>query len=262
MNSTSTISVVIPARNEEAYLSACLASLNHQQGIGAYEIIVVDNGSSDQTAAIAKGFGATVVTEIKPGVAGARQAGFQAARGEIIATTDADSEVPPRWLQSLLGAFDLPRVVAAGGPVQYVTRQPVVQELFDRTIPVLHQLDRLLHRGSGHLVGANLAVRRSAFEKIGGFRTTLDVGEDLDFTHRLQVLGEIVFVPNLKVKTSDRRFRSNGPLQLWRYFQAYLEITQPNQAMRAQLAAFFERHQQLFPDLAKSIRSGKWPTKN
>ncbi len=223
------ISVVIPARNEAEHLPSCLAALRHQREAPSFELIVVDNGSTDETALVAQRFGARVISERRPGVAQARQTGFAAARGEIIASTDADSVVPPSWLGRLMHALHRhPDAVAVGGPVRYSFAEPILTEAFDRTIPILHAVDRWLHDGRPHLIGANFAVRRSAFEIIGGFRTDLELAEDLDLSHRLHSVGALQFLPKLVVMTSDRRFRRTGPSLLFRYLKSYVATTQPS----------------------------------
>ncbi len=100
------ISVVIPALNEESSLPDCLESLKNQDYKGEYEIIVADNGSTDNTAGIAKGFGAEVVfCRDKKSVFSARQAGANAARGDIIAQADADTVYPRDWLAKIANHF-------------------------------------------------------------------------------------------------------------------------------------------------------------
>ena len=84
-------SVIVPAYNEAAYLDRALGSLLHQDYDGEYEVIVVDNNSCDDTAAIAAQYGVQVVTEPQQGVCAARQRGVDCARGEIIISTDADT---------------------------------------------------------------------------------------------------------------------------------------------------------------------------
>lgn len=97
-------SIVVPARNEEKLLAQCLKSLLEQDYVGDYEIIVVDNASTDRTAEIASGFGVKVVYEANVGTGPARQCGLLEARGEIIAFTDADYD---ELLQYLLEDADL-----------------------------------------------------------------------------------------------------------------------------------------------------------
>ena len=89
-------SIIVPAYNEAAYLGRALDSLLHQDYNGRYEVIVVDNNSTDGTAAIAAQYGVPVVTEPQQGVCAARQRGVDCATGEIIISTDADTTQPRR----------------------------------------------------------------------------------------------------------------------------------------------------------------------
>src|ERR1700678_1258174 len=103
------LSFVIPAYNEETYLPACLESILAQtQGMGdSVEIIVVNNASSDRTREVALGFpGVQVVDEPRKGLTFARQAGFAASLGELIANVDSDSRLTPGWVANVLSAFD------------------------------------------------------------------------------------------------------------------------------------------------------------
>ena len=95
------VSVVIPARNDAEMLATCLTALAQQTGLPdsvEVEIVVVDNGSSDATAQVAHDGGARVISEPVPGIPQAASAGYDAARGELIARIDADSVCPPGWL--------------------------------------------------------------------------------------------------------------------------------------------------------------------
>src|ERR1700740_3471780 len=108
-------SVVIPAYNEAEFLGSCLDSLRAQDFRDPYEIIVVDNNSTDATADAARSRGVTVVHEPKPGVCSARQRGTAAARGEIVVSTDADTTFGSDWLSRIDRAFrdDPARVAVA-----------------------------------------------------------------------------------------------------------------------------------------------------
>ena len=95
------ISVVVPAYNEELLLPACLRSLEAQDYQGAFEVLIVDNGSTDATAALARARGFRVVEEPRRGYACALARGFLEATGDVVATTDADSVVPRDWISRL-----------------------------------------------------------------------------------------------------------------------------------------------------------------
>src|ERR1035437_5009908 len=110
------ITVVVAAYNEEKDLPKCLTAITTQDfPKDDYEIIVVDNNSTDKTAEIAKGFGARVITESKQGNTFAVKKGMDSASGEIIANTDADTVVFPDWLATIKKIFEDPKVVAATG---------------------------------------------------------------------------------------------------------------------------------------------------
>lgn len=243
MPSAPRISVVIPAYNEEQFLPAALEAISNQAGLkrDEYEVIVVDNNCTDRTAEIAKTMGATVVKESRAGVGYARAAGFAAAQAPFIATTDADSAVPKGWLKAILQAFKDEKVVAVGGPVTYDIDDQLMHAVVNRSIPYLHEIDRLIHADKYHLIGANMAVRRSAFQEIGGWHAKLSLGEDMDLSHRIAKVGTIVFLPDNRVLTSDRRFQAVGPQQLITYLNNYIELTKPGDAVRKQLEQFVER---------------------
>lgn len=237
---TPSLTVVIPAFNEEELLPRALKALKAQSDTN-FTTIVVDNNCTDRTAEIAESFGATVVKESTPGAGFARQAGFAAAKTEFIATTDADSIVPKNWVKTTLKTFlSDPTIVAIGGPVSYDIHDRVMNAVVNKSIPYLHQIDRLVHANQHHLIGANCAVRRTVFTKIGGFKTELSLGEDLDLSHRLAEVGHIKFLPELRVRTSDRRFHQMGPTVLLKYFQNYLEVTRPSDSVRKQIETMIE----------------------
>ncbi|HQG71141.1 MAG TPA: glycosyltransferase family A protein, partial [Rhodoglobus sp.] len=110
------VSVVIPALNDSPMLANCLRALAAQTRL-ADEIIVVDNGSTDDTAAVALAAGALVIEEPLRGIFPATAAGFDAATGDLLARLDADSVPPADWLQRVVTAFeDDPDLAALSGP--------------------------------------------------------------------------------------------------------------------------------------------------
>ncbi|HWH99163.1 MAG TPA: glycosyltransferase family A protein, partial [Propionibacteriaceae bacterium] len=113
-------SVVVPAYNEASYLGPTLQALQQQDFRGLYEIIVVDNNSTDGTGEIAAGYGVTVVRETARGVCQARQRGTIEARGEVVVSTDADTVQPRDWLTRIDRQFRRSdRIVAVAGPCRY-----------------------------------------------------------------------------------------------------------------------------------------------
>ena len=122
------MSFVVPAYNEEEYLPACLESIVRQTracGITT-EVIVVNNASTDGTRAVALAFpGVTLVDEPRKGLTHARQAGFDACSGELVANVDADSRLPDGWLAEVLREFaSRPAMLALSGPLVYYDLPP------------------------------------------------------------------------------------------------------------------------------------------
>lgn len=214
------ISIVVPAYNEERFLGNTLQSIINQS-VDEFELIVVDNNSTDKTSEVALSYGARVIKEKHPGVALARQAGFLAAKGEIIATTDADTVVPHDWLERILSEMENNKYVAFGG-LNRLYSGPVSARAAGRFLfSPFWIIDRYLS-GGWNLMGSNLAVRKSAFEKIGGFNTKLTLGEDVDLAKRLREVGEIKIDTDFLVFSSGRRFRNGLLLGVVTYMPSYI----------------------------------------
>src|SRR5437867_10362188 len=114
------VSIVVPARNEEDLLPACLEALTCQDYKGPIEIVIVDNGSTDGTADRARCFPVTVLSEPRHGYVLSLARGFSFATGEIVATTDADTVVPRHWVSRLVREYEeRPEVVAVGGEIHF-----------------------------------------------------------------------------------------------------------------------------------------------
>jgi len=202
------ISVVIPALNEEKFLPLSLESLI-KQDYSNFELIVVDNNSSDKTAKIAEKFGAKVLFEPNPGVAFARQKGFMEAKGEIIATTDADTILPSNWISQIIKEFkERPKLAMFGG-LYHLFSGPLMARLGVKYFVYwMFFLDKISHPDkSWPLPGANMAIRKEIFQKVGGFKVELKLGEDVDLSRRAAQFGEVVLDRHFMVQTSGRRFR-------------------------------------------------------
>jgi len=212
--------VVIPALNEEKELGECLASLAGQT-FPAFEVIVVDNGSTDRTASLAEQWGAQVVAEVRRGPGYARETGFRAAKAPIIASTDADTVLPPHWVSRIHKAFqEDPKVIAVFGPIR-AKPFSAPTSLSQTMLPVLETTvvfgQRLaLYAGAPLFSGANFAVRREAFFRVQGF-CSLRTGqvyassEDILLGLKLRRFGKVSYLPDLMVWTSARKVRLTDP---------------------------------------------------
>ncbi|MCA9942810.1 MAG: glycosyltransferase [Ardenticatenaceae bacterium] len=206
-----TISIVVPAYNEERTLPTCLDSLCGQNCSFPYEIIVVDNASTDRTADIAMQAGVRLIHEPRKGVGLARRAGFAAARANIIASTDADCIVPANWLAHIQQVFtERPSFIAIGGYALYHDAPPYLHFLTHITnrLNLFQAVGKIARRQP--LSTQNLAVRKSAYEQVGGFdpAITSPLGlDDVDLTLRLSTIGSVSVIPDLVVWASARRFR-------------------------------------------------------
>jgi glycosyltransferase involved in cell wall biosynthesis len=198
-------SVVIPARNEADLIGACLESLAAQDVTERVQIVVVDNDSSDETAAVARAHGAEVVAEPRHGVCFARQCGLDVATGEIIVSTDADTTFGPGWLSSIDAAFRADgAAVAVAGPCVYVDG-PGWSLTWSRLLFSAVALVARVTGKVGYVSATNLAFRSDAFT---GYDTRLTQGGDeLDVLRRLQRRGRVVFRRDQPTYTSARRLR-------------------------------------------------------
>jgi glycosyltransferase involved in cell wall biosynthesis len=203
------ISVVIPAYNEEKLLGKCLKSLKNQTE-KPFEIIVVDNNSTDQTAAIAKKMGARVITEKQQGISFARNAGFDAAKGGIIARIDADTEAFPNWLARIKKDIETDDKDAITGPAYYA--DPSSKLRFSHLVSAYYfQFLKLLYKNY-MLFGPNMALKKTLWEKVKN-EVCMDntkVHEDFDLAIHLWKYTKIGFDEDLRVITSPRRWKSVG----------------------------------------------------
>ena len=225
-----TLSFVVPAFNEERYLPDCLRSiLNETEGRDDVEIIVVNNASTDRTRDVALGFpGVRLVDEPRKGLPHARQAGFLASSGRLVANVDADSRLPSGWVAQVLRTFAGDNsLVALSGPLVYYDlspREQLLVRLFYATAWATYVLNRYVLRVGSMVQGGNFALTREALETIGGFNLDITFyGEDTDLARRLPEVGRVLFTFDLKMFSSARRLKKEGIVTMaWRYSVNYL----------------------------------------
>ena len=179
------VSFVVPVRNDAVRLETCLRSIAlNSHGSHQIEVIVVDNGSTDDSVAVARRCGAEVLSIENARVAELRNRGAQLAHADVLAFIDADNEIAAGWVYAALECLRLPNTAVVGALYQPPVDGTWVQRTYGhlRGIPNgQHDADWL---GSG-----NLAVSRAAFESVGGFDTSLETCEDVDFCHRIRARG-------------------------------------------------------------------------
>ena len=200
-------SIVIPAHNEEKYLKACIESCQKQQGSFDYEIIVVDNNSTDNTASVASSLGVKVVGEKKHGAGAARKKGVAEASGEYILNIDADTHLPSNYLIQVKKTFDkYKELVCLGG--QFYFYDGTWWQNFFR--PILLRLSNLiallLSFGKVGPIASNMTFKKSVYDKTSGFDDSLQYGEDGNLTKKLSKFGVIKVDMGLKCFVSSRRF--------------------------------------------------------
>jgi glycosyltransferase involved in cell wall biosynthesis len=191
------------------------------QTVQPFEVLVVDNNSTDKTAAIAKKYPfVRLLHEPSQGRAYARNAGFNAARGDILARIDADALVPENWVERI-AAYYGPQTARStawtGGALFYNVRFPrVVSGIYDALV---FGANRLL---AGHptVWGSNMALPRAVWQRMGAAVCLRnDIHEDLDLAVHLHRSGcRIVYDRRTKVRVQLRRVRSSRH-ELWEYLQ-------------------------------------------
>jgi len=214
-------SIVIPARNAEATIEYTLEALVSQSiPRSFYEIIVVDDGSDDQTADRSRAYADTVIQQSHAGPAAARNRGVDASDGEIIVFTDSDCIPQENWLERLTEPFSDPDVVAVKGAYKTSQRGIVprfAQIEFEERYTKLRRYDRI-----DFVDTYSAAVLRSAFIEIGGFdpRFPKADNEDVDFSYKLAARGYLMkFIPEAIVH--HRHPRSIGTYLRTKFKRAY-----------------------------------------
>ena len=211
------VSIVVPALNEEKLLKLCLDSLKEQDYTGEYEIIVVDNASTDRTQEIASNCRVRVIFEQNIGTGLARQRGLIEAAGEIVAFTDADTIVPRRWLRTLVHRLTCdPKIIAVSGPYAFFdvsTPARIISYAANFVSIILDTAFRRVTRKGGTLWGSNFAAWKKVLLEVGGFDTSIEfLGEDFELSLRLNGRGKVNLLPTLFVLTSARRIKEYGLL--------------------------------------------------
>jgi glycosyltransferase involved in cell wall biosynthesis len=218
------LSVIVCAHNEARHLPACLHSLFCQTRIPD-EVLVVDNASTDDTAAVAARVpGVRVIAEPRKGLVIAREAGRRAATGDLLLYLDADCRAPIQWVERVERRFAAhPGRVALCGPYRYYDWDWLGRALvraYDLSLaPATQVLVKRVLRAGAVFYGGNFAARRQALEAIGGFDTRIEFhGEDTNLGRRLVRVGDVALCGDCWLHTSARRFVAMGKAAVFRLY--------------------------------------------
>ncbi len=203
------ISVIVPAYNEERYLGETLKSIQRakefllKKDAVLAEIIVVENGSTDSTSHIALSSGARVVKETKHNVARVRNAGASFAKGKVLVFIDADTIVPDQLLWRINEVMANPSCFGGAVDTDYRAAKTLVK--------IYLQLWRILGKLAGMAQGATQFCRREVYASLLGYEESLYMGEDVDFYWRMKRFAKrqnahVCFIKDIRVVPSTRRF--------------------------------------------------------
>jgi len=216
------ISVIVPTLNEERDIEHCLRFINGQK-YPNFDIILVDSCSTDGTVEIARKYVNKILIMKAKGPGPARNFGVKDTDAEVVAFTDADTQVAPNWLEVIARDFSDPEVIGVGGVLK--PRDP---RLIDRIMFKINSdwWYRLTARFGFYQLGTpNCAYRRDAFLKAGGFDESLSMLEDTELSLRMSKLGKLIIDKDLWVYNSARRFKQEGYRRVFmRYLRAYFTL--------------------------------------
>jgi len=213
------VSVVIPAHNEEKYIEKTLKAIKNQT-VAADEIIVVDNGCTDETASIAAAYGCRIIKEPKKGISHARNTGFDAAKYEVIARTDADTLPDPQWIERIK-KYTSTGVKALTGPVFF---DAPMLKTNPHAIEAFMLLLRLVF-GHSMWFGANMVITKELWQKSKDHALLDDkhTHEDAELAIAVSKYADIQYKRDVIVMSSSRRMRNDPSsffleyqLRLWR----------------------------------------------
>ena len=210
----STVSVIIPAKDEERCILTALESLKKQTCKNS-EIIVKDGGSTDRTVEIARRYTDNVISCKDVSVGQARNQGAEKASGNILVFMDADSELPSDTLEKLEKRFerDNPSLLIP----RYVPKKEILEnngKLIQFPRPLNMHWSKIENFLTAKLMryaaGMCMACDKASFEKVGGFDEKLRVCEDQDISYRLRKVGRVIYDGGIVAYFSLRRYAKLG----------------------------------------------------
>lgn len=202
------MSVVIPVLDDAAALRRCLAAVAAQT-IPPFEVIVVDNGSADDSVRVAVAANVRVLHEPVRGIAAAASRGYQEARGDVIVRVDSDTFLPAEWVARALPAFRDPRVVAVTGPGVFADLGPVARWFWQLAYMQAYFLLMGLALARPPLFGSNVAFTRAAWLRVADRvdRSDARLHDDVDLSLHLDPAWRVVFDRRLHAEVSSTPVR-------------------------------------------------------
>ena len=198
------VTVIIPTLQEQDYIEKILSRLKRVKP--PVEVIVVDGGSRDRTVELAKPFTDKVYQTRQRGISKGRNFGAKKASGDILVFLDTDVTFPLKFVERVIETFKDPTVVGATCnilPLQFHLEATVFFKVYNLIL-------RVFTKTRPHSRGEFFTVRKKAFQAVNGFDETMPCLEDHDLANRLSTLGRFVFISDLTVYESMRRFRKLG----------------------------------------------------
>lgn len=214
------VSVVVPAYNEAARIGRALKALSAQE---PDEIIVVDNNSTDRTAQIARKYADKVLRQKKQGIGHSRNLGAASANNSTVAFLDADCIPGPRWVESIEQGLH-GNTIGLVGPV--LPQEQTLKHILASYLCWSVVSKTFLHLGYPSFHGGNCAYDQQIFLDLGGFRTDILPGEDVDMSLRFRKRGRLRFSQGMIVRASTRRFEKHGySAEILRWARVFWKIS-------------------------------------
>ena len=221
------ISIIVPAKNEEKLIRSCIQSLNSlDYPKEKLEIIIVDGLSTDHTVDVARSLGANVIRNEKQTVSPGRNIGFENAKGELIAFTDADCIVDQRWLSSCVQYFEQDEKVACVGGPNFTPEDEsnfgkAVGFVFDQPIFAagsIHARELKEVKEVTSIPGCNAIYRKSVLAQVMPLDESMLTGDDTLLNRKIIDLGyKLLYTPDVIVL----HYRRPTPMRLWKQFYRY-----------------------------------------
>lgn len=227
------VSVIIPVFNEEKYILRTLKAVLNQD-YPDYEVIIVNNASTDRTAEIIRDFisylpshgtPVTFTFEGRQGTNYARECARTWAKGDIIAQLDADCIPDKKWISKGVRRLQYKNVVAVTGPYYYydggffMRTMALISQSF--SYPFINNVVQFVKRG-GIIIGGNAFIKADILAQVGGYNTDYTFyGDDVDIARRIAAFGWIYYANNLVLNTSSRRYKALGFWKVNKKYQCF-----------------------------------------